>query len=51
MAGGAGGIVGVKVHQPIERGLGQDAQKVAVIARLESRQEMGQVVIGHRIRS
>ena len=51
MAGGSYGVLGVEVHQPVERGLGQDAQEIPIIALLDSGQELGQCVVGHRIRS
>jgi hypothetical protein len=38
----------VEIHQAVERGLGQDAQEVAVIAALDSGQELGQGVVGYR---
>jgi len=64
MARRAGGVVGVlfaeihppdrflftRSHQQVERGLGQHAQKVAVIAGLDGRQQLGQGVVGYRIR-
>lgn len=51
MARSAGGGVGVKIHQPVERGFGQHAQKVAVLAGLDSGEQLRQGVVGHRIRS
>jgi len=51
MARSPDGVLGVEVHQPVERGLGQDAQEIPIIALLDSGQELGQSVVGHRIRS
>jgi len=37
----ANGVLGVQVHQPVERGLGQDAQEIPIIALLDSGQDLG----------
>ena len=42
MARSAYGVLGVEVYQPVERGLGQDAQEIAIIALLNSGQALGQ---------
>jgi len=42
MAGGSYGLLGVELHQPVKRGLGQDAQEIAIIALLNSGQALGQ---------
>jgi hypothetical protein len=51
MAGSPDGALGVEVHQPVERRLGQDAQEIPIIALLDSGHELGQCVVGLRFRS
>src|SRR5690606_1570464 len=51
MACCANGIVGVEIHEPVERRLGENPQEIAVIAALDGGQEWGQGVVGHRNRN
>jgi hypothetical protein len=41
-------ILCVKVHQPVEHGLGEGTQKIAIIIVQDSGQKLGQNTLGHR---